>query len=114
MFLQKSLARAGFKREAPLLGRQKIEKLVHLLAQTHHAAQQRRLALLGDPHGLLGVASQFLKTVIRYLSPEVIAGHIFDLVRFVKYDRRILRQYAAKIILAQRQIGKEEMMVNDN
>src|SRR5205807_8036634 len=67
-----------------------------------------------NPHGLLGVSSQFLKTVIRYLSSEVITGHVFDLVRFVKYNCGVLRQYAAKIIPAQRQIREEKMMVDDD
>ena len=48
------------------------------------------------------------------MPPEVIAGHVFDLVRFVEYDRRILRQNAAKIVLAQRQVGEKQMMIDDD
>ncbi len=63
---------------------------------------------------LIGIARQLLEPEIRYLPPEIIAGHVFHFMRFVENHRRIFRQDAAEIVLLQRQVRKEQMVIHDN
>ena len=67
-----------------------------------------------QPQRLVRVPRQLLEPEIRNLSPEIFARHVFHLMRFVEHDGRILRQNAAEIVLLQRQIGKEQMMVDND
>src|SRR5256885_12294216 len=63
---------------------------------------------------LIGIAGQFFESEIRNLPSEIIAGHVFHLVRFVEHHRRIFRQNAAEIVLLERQVGKEQMVIHDD
>src|SRR5882762_5926 len=63
---------------------------------------------------LIGIAGQLFEPEIRNLPPEIVAGHVFHLVRFVENHRRVFRQNAAEIVLLQRQVCKEQMMIYDD
>src|SRR2546423_14295748 len=63
---------------------------------------------------LIGIAGQFFESEIRNLPSEIIAGHVFHLVRFVEHHCRIFRQYASEIVLLERQVGKEQMVIHDD
>src|SRR5258708_20131400 len=63
---------------------------------------------------LISIAGQLFESEIRNLPPEIVAGHVFHLVRFVEYHRRVFRQNAPEVILLQREIGKEKMMIYDD
>ena len=63
---------------------------------------------------MLRVARQLVEFVARNAAPEIIAGHIFDLVRFIENHRAVFRQDCAEIILADGQVREEQMMIDDN
>src|SRR5258708_20242164 len=65
-------------------------------------------------HHLIGIARQLLEPEIRNLPSEIVAGHVFHLVSFIEYHRRVFRQDATKIVLLQRQVRKKQMMVYDD
>jgi hypothetical protein len=48
------------------------------------------------------------------LRPEVFRSHVLDQVRFVENHRCVIRQNRAIAVVAQIQIGKEEVMVDDD
>ena len=76
-------------------------------------AQRRRFDSQNAKHAFR-VARQLLEAIARKLAAEIIAGHVFDLVRFVENDGGIFRQDRAEIVLPDREIGEEEMMVDDD
>ena len=45
---------------------------------------------------------------------KIVAGYILHLMRFIEDHGRIFRQDAAEVVLLQRQIREEEVMVHDN
>ena len=111
---RKAARAAGSNGERPSRGGKALEKFVRAFAQARHAPQQRRPALLRQPHRLFGVARQLLEAVIGNLPAEVIAGHVLDFVRLVENHRRIFRQDAAEIVLPQRQVREKQVMIDDD
>ena len=63
---------------------------------------------------MIGIAGQFFESEIRNLPSEIIAGHVFHLVCFVEHHCRIFRQNAAEIVLLERQVGKEQMVIHND
>src|SRR5262249_7073563 len=45
---------------------------------------------------------------------EILSSNVLDLVRFVEYNRRILRQDGSVVSVSQREIGEEQVMVYDD
>src|SRR5438876_9144396 len=63
---------------------------------------------------LVRIARQLFEPEIRNLPPKIIAGYVFHLVGFIENYRRIFRQDAAEIVLLQRQVRKEQMVIDDD
>ena len=76
-------------------------------------AQRRRIDSQDAQHAFR-IARQLFEAVARKLAAEIIAGHVFDFVRFVENDGGIFGQDRAEIVLANGEIGEEEMMVHDD
>ena len=61
------------------------------------------------------IAPQILEPVAADGDAEILAGDILQLVRLVEHDRVILGQNAAgQLLILQRQIGEEEMVIDDD
>ena len=83
-----------------------------------NAIQLRRSEFLGARHGG-DISPQFLEPVIADRHAEILPGHILDFVRFIEHHRMIFRQDAAFGVailqhLFQGQVGKEQVMVDDD
>src|SRR5439155_17936573 len=102
------------KREASITWRKRIEKSAAAFANALRATQQSRRYQLQDSQRLVRVARQLLKTIVRDLSPEIIARHILDFVCFVKNHSGILRQNTAEIVMLQCKVREKQMVVHDN
>ena len=87
------------------------------------AVQSQRRALQGVPRvhdevGLaehaLGVVDQRLDTVVADRDAEVLRRDVLELVGLVDHQRRALRDHLAEGVVAQRRIGAEQVVVDDD
>ena len=60
------------------------------------------------------VVQQIINLIIRNSNAEVFRGYVFDLMRLVQDYRRVIRQHRAIRAVAQREVGKEQMMIYDD
>ncbi len=114
MLLKERLALVSFEGIPSIPRGENIKKSAAALANPLRSPQQRRRSQMQQPHADVRIARQFLETVIRNLPAKVIAGHVFHLMRFIENHCRILRQNAAEIVLLQRQVSEEKMMIHDD
>src|SRR5262249_24974387 len=102
VLLQKRGPLRSRKRKSSFSRGKRFKKRSAPFTDSLRSPQQRWRRQMQQPQRDVRIPRQLLKPEIRNLPPEVIAGYIFYLVRFVKNHRRILRQNAPKIVLFQR------------
>ena len=106
---------AAGESDAPLGLAEQSEELPGELFQTlQDAVELRRAELLhAADHG--DVAAQILQPVVAHRDAEVLAGHVFNFVRFVEDHGVIIGQDAAFVVIVlQRKIGEEQMVIDDD
>ena len=91
MLLKEGFALVSFERISAVACRERIKKCSAALANPLRFSQQRRGPEVQQPHANVGVARQFLETIVRNLPAKIVAGHVFHFVRFVKHHRGIFR-----------------------
>ena len=67
-----------------------------------------------DARGDFSVAPQLIETIIGNLAAEIIAGDVFDLMRFVKHHGAVFGKHTAEIVLLERKVREEKMMIHDD
>ena len=70
-----------------------------------------KLLLAGDAGD---VAAQLLEPVVADLDAEVLAGDVFDFVGFIEHHGVIFGQDAGDIFLLDGEVGKKQVMVDDD
>src|SRR5712691_5433635 len=60
------------------------------------------------------IVDEFRQTIVADVKAKVICRYILEVMCFVKYDRTVVRQYCGNIRLANRKIGKKEMVIHNN
>jgi hypothetical protein len=65
----------------------------------------------GHAHDVL---PQIVDHVIAHGQPEILAGHILKFMGFVEDDRFVLGNDGREIVFLHRQVGEEQVMVDDN
>src|SRR3989442_4852362 len=82
-----------------------------------HAAENtvefRRAELLLSRNSA-DIAPQFLKPVVAHRDTEILTGDILDLVSFIENHRMIFGQDATKLFIFDGQVGKKQVMVDDD
>src|SRR5260370_18265935 len=63
---------------------------------------------------LSGIVDEFGQTIVADVKSEVFRRNVFEIVRFFEDDGRVVRQYCRDIGLADRKVGKKEMVIHDN
>ena len=98
----------------PVRGREQPEEPVRVVGQqSQHLVQAGRQDLL-PPRQRVDVAPQILHLVVAHGEPEVLSGDILDVVRFIENHRPIFGNDAAVFLFLHRQIGEEQMVVDDD
>ena len=77
------------------------------------AVQFARAEFLLPRHGG-DVAAQFLEPVVADGDAEILPGHVLHFVRLVEDHGVILGQDAAVVVLPSRQVGEEQVVVDDD
>src|SRR5579864_5453094 len=95
------------------LAKEREELFGAIAERVENAVQLARSEILG-PRNSGNVANQFLELVAADSHAEVPPGNILDLVRFVKNDSGILRNDSAELLVLDREIGEEQMMIYDD
>jgi hypothetical protein len=94
--------------------RKRFEEMTGTLAKLNNAAEKRRSIEAGEAKNDLGIARELLEAVAGDLAAEIIAGHRFDFVGFVENDGGVIGEDRAEIVLADGEIGEEEMVIDDD
>src|SRR3972149_6361930 len=90
-----------------------IEELLRKLTQGAQLLERSPARRSPLPQGGR-VSGELLDTETAHRHAEVLSGHVFDLMRFLQYQKIIVGQYFAVGALSYQQIGKQEMVVDDD
>ena len=98
----------------PVRDREQPEESVRVIGQqSQHLVQAGRQDFL-PPRQRVDVAPQILHLVVAHGEPEILSGYILDVVRFVQNHRPVFGNDAAVFLFLYRQIGEEQMVVDDD
>jgi len=106
------------EREAPLaLGKHREKQLRALTPTPHRTYHSRRQHLVAHQRSF-HIARKFFQSLVAQGNAEVTSGHVFQFMSFVENHRPHLRQDAriGRVLrfLLDREVRKEEMMVDDD
>lgn len=102
------------ERVAAFFGGELLEEAAGRFLDAGGAAEDGGFGGAGETEGLLGVAGKLFEAVVGDGAAEVVAGGVFDFMGFVEDNGLIVGEDGGEIVLADGEIGEEEMVIDDD
>ena len=99
---------------SPFIGHEQIEKVLGAVAQNHENVVQLDGAKFLSTGDIRHVARQFFELVAGNRHAEILPGDVLHIVRFIEDHGVIFGNNAGQILALHRQIGEQQVVIDDD